>query len=150
MTPDFVDVGSPWKVLPPGIHIATMDEIKDRFAISNHREKLFAGFKKGVEVLLKAGCCTVFLDGSFITEKPAPKDYDACWDPIGVNVSKLDPVLLDFSNNRKKQKSLYFGEFFPSSSLADGVHLFSEFFQIDKYTGKPKGILNLLLLKKPI
>lgn len=147
MIPSFVDIGSPWNVLPPGIHKATMKEIKARYAISDHRKHLFLGLQEGVKALRYAGCRIVLLDGSFITEKPIPKDYDACWDSAGVDTTKLDPVFFDFSNNRKKQKERYYGEFFPTISGIKGVQSFSDFFQIDKHTGKSKGIISISLLK---
>jgi hypothetical protein len=85
------------------------------------------------------------LDGSYITDKDVPGDFDACWDPIGVNPAGLDPVLLDFSHRRFSQKKKYGGEFFPSSAKADGTRTFEEFFRIDKYTGKAKGIIRIRL-----
>jgi len=141
MIPEFIDIGGPWRVLPPGVHKATLAEIETRFAISEHREKLFIGFRKGAIALRKAGCQKLYLDGSFITEKPFPADFDACWDPIGVDPQKLDPVLLDFSDGRKQQKKIYQGEFFPSTFCADRKHFFFDFFQLDKYTGNAKGII---------
>jgi len=147
MIPDFVDIGSPWKVLPPGVHKATIKEIEAQYAISDHREQLFHGLKDGVKALHYAGCQIILLDGSFITEKPIPEDYDVCWNPIGVDTAKLDPVFLDFSNKRKNQRDRYYGEFFPTIALADGVSFFPDFFQIDKYTGKPKGIIRISLKK---
>ena len=141
MIPDFVDIGGPRKVLPPGIHAATLEEVEKRFAMSDHRKYLFAGLKKGVFALHNAGCRKILLDGSFITEKPIPADFDVCWDPLGVNPINLDPVFLDFSDKRKKQKERFCGEFFPTNLLADGRHFFFDFFQIDKYTGNAKGII---------
>jgi hypothetical protein len=141
--PDFVDVdiGGLWKVLPPGVHDATLEEVESRFATSERRKRLFSGFREGVMALRKAGCRKIFLDGSFITEKPVPADFDVCWDPMGVDIVKLDPVFLDFSDGRRKQKEHFHGEFFPASLLADGKHFFFDFFQIDKYTGNAKGII---------
>ena len=139
--PDFIDIGGLWKVLPPGVHYATLGEVEIRFATSEHRKHLFSGFKEGVKALRNAGCRKVFLDGSFITEKPIPGDFDVCWDYIGVDDSKLDPVFSDFKDRRKKQKERFHGEFFPASFLADGKHFFFDFFQIDKYTGNAKGII---------
>jgi len=139
--PDFVDIGGLWKVLPPGVHDATLEEVEARFASSDHRKRLFAGFKEGVIALRKAGCQKIFLDGSFVTEKPIPCDFDVCWDPMGVDISKLDPVFLDFSDRRKKQKERFHGEFFPANCLANGKHFFFDFFQIDMYTGNAKGII---------
>jgi hypothetical protein len=147
MIPDFVDIGSLWKVLPPGVYKATIKEIEARFAISDYRKHLFLGLQEGVRALRNAGCRIIFLDGSFITEKHIPKDYDVCWDPRGVDITKLDPVFLDFSNMRKKQKERFYGEFFPTSAIANGVNIFSDYFQRDKYTGKLKGIIRIILQK---
>lgn len=141
MIPGSVDIGGPWNVLPPGVHNATLKEIEARFATSDYRKLLYSGFRNGVTALRKAGCRKIFLDGSFITEKPMPADFDACWDPVGVNPTKLDPVLLDFNNRRKEQKKCFHGEFFPANLLADGKHFFFDFFQIDRYTGNAKGII---------
>jgi len=145
MIPQFVDIGSPLRVLPPGVHDATLNQIESRFAISMHRKHLFSGFKKGVIVLFKAGCKGVFLDGSFITEKNQPNDYDVCWHTIGVDTNLLDPVFLDFSNKREKQKQVYFGEYFPSHIIADNINSFYTFFQKDRDSGNPKGIIRVII-----
>lgn len=63
--------------------------------------------------LNRAGCSRVYIDGSFVTVKREPGDYDACWDIDGVNVEALDSVFLDFSKGRAAQKRKYFGEFSP-------------------------------------
>ena len=141
MIPDFVDIGGPWKVLPPIVHEATLEEVETRFATSDHRKRLFSGFRDGVMALCKAGCRKIFLDGSFITEKPMPCDFDVCWDDRGIDDTKLDPIFCDFKDKRKKQKSRFYGEFFPAYLLADGKHFFFDHFQIDKYTGNAKGII---------
>jgi len=147
MIPNFVNVGGPWKVLPPGVHDATLKEVEARFAMSDHRKRLFSGFRRGVMALRKAGCRKIFLDGSFVTEKPIPGDFDACWDPMGVDPTKLDSVLLDFNDRRKKQKECFHGEFFQANLLADGEHFFFDFFQIDRHTGNVKGIIRIRFSK---
>lgn len=141
MIPDFVDIGSLWKVLPPGVHNATLEEVENRFATNDQRKKLFSGLINAVKALRKAGCRKIYLDGSFITEKPIPGDFDVCWDDIGIDPTKLDPVFLDFKDKRKKQRERFCGEFFPANCLADGRHTFLEYFQIDKDTEKAKGII---------
>jgi len=141
--PDFIDIGSPWKVLPPGIHEATLEEIKIHYAITERRASLYSGLERGTYILYNAGCDEILLDGSFVTEKSIPNDYDVCWNPTGVDPSKLDPILLDFSNNRKNQKIKFFGEYFPTILLADQADFFPHFFQKDRDTGKPKGIIKI-------
>ena len=148
MIPDFVDIGGPWRVLPPGVHDATIEEVEARFTTTDGRKRIFSGFRSGVMALHRAGCQKVYLDGSFVTEKPVPGDFDACWDPIGVDDAKLDSVFLDFSDGRKNQKKRFCGEFFPASVLADGTHIFLDFFQTDRHTGKVKGIIRIHLSKK--
>ena len=128
--------------LPPGIHWASWSEISARFGSTVWRRSLLAGLRAALTDLKAAGCKTVYLNGSFVTGKDVPGDFDGCWEPGGVDPDLLDPTLLDFDNKRKKQKARYLGELFISSMQADGVgNTFLEFFQIDKYTGDPKGII---------
>ena len=119
MIPESVDIGGSWKVLPRGLHNGTLAEVKKRFATNETRKTLYAGLFKACIELQTAGCKVIFLDGSYVTDKPNPGDFDLCWDPTHVNAHKLDPVFLDFSNLRKNQKLKYGGEFFPSSAKAD-------------------------------
>ena len=130
-------------LLPPGLHWASgPDELVHRFALGTRRKRLFEGFLDGVRLLRVAGCRFVYLDGSFVTTKPSPSDFDACWDPLGVDLSKLDPVFFDFSNSRAGQKTRFGGEFFPSGSRAEEpFRTFFDFFQNDKETGKAKGLV---------
>jgi len=145
MIPSVINIKGVWDVLPPGIHDATMDEVEQRFATTIHRQILFDGFKRGAKALQAAGCKTIFLDGSYVTTKTTPGDFDACWDPSGVDLRKIDPVLLDFNNKRQNQKRKYGGEFFLSSAKADGVQTFLDYFQVDKNTGKAKGVIRIQL-----
>lgn len=147
MIPDAVDIGASWNVLPSGIHDATLEEVERRFASNQFRRHLLKGLKKACKALYKAGCKFIYIDGSFVTEKPNPNDYDVCWDPTGVDVNKLDIVFLDFSDGRKNQKLKYYGEFFPSSAPANRTNTYLVFFQTDKETGLKKGVVRILLIK---
>jgi hypothetical protein len=132
--------------LPAGIHWATWQEIQSRFGFSSRRRQLLGGLRLALGELNRAGCSKVYIDGSFVTVKREPGDYDACWDIDGVNVEALDSVFLDFSEGRIAQKRKYFGEFFPAQ-MPEGAsgRLFLEFFQTDKETGRSKGIVGLNL-----
>jgi len=142
MIPDLIEInGAPWKVLPAGIHSASLSEIKQKFAFNQTRRELYSGLLMALSVLANANVSLVYLDGSFVTEKPIPGDYDACWDAEGVDVSLLDPVFLDFSNKRFAQKRKYQGEFFPAQMGAGHGEMFLDFFQVEKYSNKPKGIV---------
>ena len=152
MVPDFIELaGSPWPVLPPGIHPATLSEVEARFATNLKRREQFRGLVAALANLRGAGCGHVFLDGSYMTAKPRPGDFDACWDPRGVDPALLDPVLLTFGDHRAEQKAKYKGEFFPSTTPADVIGtIFIEFFQVDRFTGARKGIVAIDLTAEPI
>ena len=140
MIPDFESGGN----LPPGVHWATWDEIVDRFGITEWRRELLDGFCRALDGLKRAGCRTVYLDGSFVTSKELPRDFDACWDEVGVDIELVDPILLEFDRGRAAQKEKYRGEFFPASWTARmRGDVFLEFFQTDRETGQPKGIVAL-------
>ena len=112
-----------------------------------HRDRLLTGLAAAMIPLKASGCHRLYIDGSFVTRKEFPNDYDVAWEPAGVDLSKLksiEPVFFNFHNLRAAQKAKYFGEFFPSSVAADPAgNTFLEFFQIDKSTGNPKGIIAL-------
>lgn len=135
--------------LPAGEHWSAWDEIVERFATTSHRRQLLDGFRLACTSLAHAGCRTVWLNGSFITDKAWPNDFDACWDPGGVDLNVIDPVLLDLAHPRSAQKLRYGGELFPNvEELASGS-LFVDFFQTDAETGLPKGIIALDLRSFP-
>ena len=147
MIPSLVIIapGAPWPILPPGIHDATLAEVATAFANTPYRLRLFDGFARAAEALRLAGCDNVYLDGSFTTGKPHPDDYDGCWDHAGMDFSRLDPVLLDFSNKRAAQKRKYLGEMFPAFSTNGIGGTFLDFFQIEKFSGQPKGVIRISL-----
>ena len=129
-------------LLPSGVHWASWDELTDRLGTNPWRQRLIIGLRAALNNLKYAGCRTVYVNGSFVTSKAIPNDYDACWEEAGVEPAALDPVLLTFDPGRTTQKAKYMGELFPASIIAgsDGLS-FLEFFQTDKNTGRPKGII---------
>jgi hypothetical protein len=133
--------------LSPGIHWAEWKEFEGRFGINPHRRKLLKGLKAVIASLRKAGCRAIYIDGSFVTAKELPNDFDGCWSIEGVDPNLLDPVLLDFSNGRAAQKAKYEGELFPAELIEGGSgKTWLDFFQQDRY-GKPKGIVGIRLRK---
>ena len=142
MIPEWLTNGD----LPPGIHFATRREIRPRLAFNPWRLRLLEGFESACRLLDKAGCRLVYLDGSFVTRKERPGDFDACWDIQGVDEDALDPVFWDLSRGRAAQKARFLGEFFPAQ-LPEGAtgRAFVDFFQVNKLTGEPKGMLAIRL-----
>ena len=135
--------------LPAGIHEATWEELASAFGTTPWRAELLAGLRAALEALRLAGCRRAYVDGSFVTAKEAPGDFDGCWEPRGVDPDLLDPVLLDFQHPRRAQKEKFRGELFIADWGADSAGTrFLEFFQIDKVTGEPKGIAAIDLVKE--
>ncbi|MFT5042887.1 MAG: hypothetical protein ACI8TX_003880 [Hyphomicrobiaceae bacterium] len=131
--------------LPPGVHTATWREIVARFGTNDTRSVILEGLRQALQALKQAGCRRVWIDGSFVTSKELPGDFDGCWDHSGVDFSLLDPVLLDFGGRREAQKAKFKGELFLAENPADGMgRLFLEFFQSDR-DGHSKGIIQINL-----
>ncbi len=93
--------------------------------------------------LVKANCPLIYIDGSFVTSKEIPGDYDLCWSLTDVVEERLDPVLVDFTTvGREKMEQKYRGDIFPAELPEGGSgKLFVDFFQMDKNTGEKKGIV---------
>ena len=140
MIPPFDERGN----LPPGIHKADWDELETRFKDSARRVELLAGLREALVALRDAGCRIAYVDGSFVTAKEQPDDFDGCWDAMGVDAGRLDPVLLDFTHARTAQKERFGGELFPAIARADpeSEALFLDFFQRDR-DGERKGIVQI-------
>ena len=114
-----------------------------KFASAEWRRTLFDGVRRAAESLKEVGCRSLYLDGHFVTSKMYLGDFDGCWDPGGVDASKLDPVQLTSGSRREAQKAKYRGELFISSTRADGGLTFLDFLQRDKAAGNPKGIIGI-------
>lgn len=131
--------------LPPGIHSASWDEVVARYGYTLHRLGLLAGLQAALKTLRLAGCRRLYLNGSFVTGKEVPNDFDACWEMAGVDfdlLDQLDPALLDWTKRRATQKAKFGGELFIAESVADPRGTgYLEFFQRDRDTGEPKGIV---------
>lgn len=149
MIPSLIGLAnSPYDVLPAGIHFTKLADIKAKFVYNDTRTAQFEGLVKGIFHLQQAGCQTIFLDGSYVSSKEFPGDFDVIWSTNGVAHQSLPSVLSDFSNGRLAQKKEYMGEFFPDNATGDGVTPLLDFFQTDRYTGRQKGILGIDLTRE--
>lgn len=130
--------------LPAGVHDASWPEFVEHFGTSARRLYVLEGLKAALKSLRAAGCRRVYINGSFVTAKESPGDFDACWDAEGVTLEPLDSVLLTFANQRAAQKAKYGGEFFPADMTEGGSGgTFLSFFQTDRETGNAKGIVRI-------
>jgi hypothetical protein len=102
--------------LMPGVIEMSIAQMKTEFDRNAVRTRLCYGLEMAANHLRSCGCQMIYLDGSFVTTKLFPNDFDACWDESGVNLGQLIanyPVFFDFRNEREAQKLIYGGELFP-------------------------------------
>jgi hypothetical protein len=127
--------------LPAGEHVATWQELVDRYGYTSWRRRLLDGLLEALQLLRTAGCGRVYVDGSFVTAKERPGDFDACWEAEGVDFELVDERLLTFDKGRATQKAAFLGELFVADYAADPQgRLFRDFFQTDR-DGRRKGIV---------
>lgn len=134
--------------LPPGIHEADWREVASRFGGNEVRDTLLQGLLEACQNLAAAGCAMLLLDGSFVTAKLEPGDYDGVWETHGVNENLLDPVFLDDETGFASVRDKYLGDLFPAWDLAQPGMLFHDFFQTDR-DGVRKGVVLLNLRTLP-
>lgn len=71
--------------LYPGIYQLSWEEFKENYGFNKHRKKLIEGIELVIKELKAVGCKSIYIDGSFVSKKSLPNDFDACWDPEGVD-----------------------------------------------------------------
>ncbi len=124
--------------LPPGEHQTSLDEVEAMYGSSTGRRKLLMqGLRKAVSNFELSGVKTLWIDGSFITDKKEP--IDGCWEYTSVvDVEKLDSIFL---GSRGEMKNKYGLDFFIANIIEAGSGLpFPKFFQVNR-DGDPKGII---------
>jgi hypothetical protein len=129
MLPGFTDRGR----LPEGVHAATFDEFKERFAYFDRTDQRFRIFEKLQELYDHArssGVVERFLvGGSFITSKSEPDDFD-CLLVLSPSIQGRDLRPIEYNLvSRRRARRIYGGDVI---SVADGsidYHEFLEFFQ---------------------
>lgn len=131
--------------LPPGIYKATWKEFYSRYGSTEKRVWLLEGLRNLLNELCKVKCTAVYIDGSFITNKENPGDYDLCWKLDNVLVENLDPVLLNYTEQGKIAIALkYRGDIRGAGfAVKETGSTYLDFFQYNRDGGK-KGIIELV------
>lgn len=108
--------------LPPGEHKASINEFEAVYgSLTDSRKLLKQGLHEVARNFELSGVRTLWIDGSFITDKEDPNDIDGCWEytPV-VDVKVLDPVFL---SSREAMKNKYGLDFFISDVIEAGSGL---------------------------
>lgn len=131
-------------LLPEGIHKATIEEIEHKFGSgSAKRKELFIGFQELIQLLYKhkKSIKSFLLDGSFVTDKESPRDYDC------ILVVKKD-FNFDSPEAKKLQyakKLFYAHNFTYMEEDLDWYHRLINLFGHEKYTRRAKGLVEVIL-----
>ena len=122
-------------------YICTWAEFSERYGYNKQRLHLLKELRAVCNQLRNAGCRWFYVDGSFITNKLAPRDWDACWDPSGVDLDQLDNKFhSDLFRNQVKHE--YSGDLFVLLPRLPGGNWVA-WWQQDRRTGFRKGILKM-------
>ncbi|MDR0395187.1 MAG: hypothetical protein LBH77_08535 [Tannerella sp.] len=134
--------------LAPGIHDMSWDEFSAQFSFSQKRRDLLIGLKKTIEILKQVNCPVIYIDGSFVSQKNNPGDWDACIDCSTQVVTALFKVF-PFADI-DEQIRIYGGELYHARTEADEYGtIFLDFFQqIKTDSAKKKGIVRINLEEK--
>lgn len=128
--------------LPVGQHPATWKELMERFGTTPNRRQLLGGALRVLRHLREVGVTEAWLDGSMVSEKERPSDYDLCYAYWQADRTRLDPVIrgpLAFTQNgREAMKRKYLGDVFPQDAPEGGM---LRFWQQDH--GTAKGIIKI-------
>jgi hypothetical protein len=135
--------------LEPGICDMKWNDFKAEFGFNAHRLSLMKGLELAISELKAVGCRAIYIDGSFITKKIYPGDFDVCWDEKGVNYEVIKssyPGLMDFGFKMQNMKKRYGGDIVPMTQYANerGTS-FLVYFQEDRQ-GREKGIIKIPLI----
>lgn len=136
--------------LPEGVHEMDWEAFYDAFGFSPKRKRLLEGMKNAITQLKRCGCAAIYIDGSFVTTKLEPNDYDACWDgnlnSVCSKMKDFEPVFLDIEYPRQTQKDKYGGEFLYKFDIYDSKGTsYYDFFQKIKFSNRKKGIVKIKL-----
>jgi hypothetical protein len=131
MIPAFDDSG----YLPPGVHLATLGEVAERFGTSSELRRVqMDSVRWMVDLAVRAGAARIVLNGSFVTDIIEPNDVDC--------------VVLFLPSQRRDRSAMQLlrsGLPFLSIALV-GPRRFDEFvrfFATDR-SGKGKGMIEVV------
>lgn len=103
------------------------------FSTNLHRSRLIEGLRSACVELRRHGCSAIYIGGSFTSDKEYPGDYDACFNPIGVD-AELDPVLFNpvLSTERREK---YMGDWLIGRPEDGSAGEWYRFLSFDDRTG---------------
>ncbi len=136
----------PGGCLPPGEYLATMEEVRARYATNFRRREIFNGLQHVVGLLTARRVRTIWIDGSFICEKIRLSDVDVFYDaPPAANTTTWDWLSPQRRGDLKRYHRVDLWLFPSPQPVPTSSHrsiTIKQFFETDR-DGLPKGIIRL-------
>lgn len=135
-------------LLPRGVHETTLEEVRHRFGVGNPlRSRLMKGLEAVAALARKLGVREIYLDGSFVTDKRDPGDWDAVVvAPVETNCASREVLRLV---DRPRVKREFGGDLF--LILEDDGELLNHYVNgvfVKDHLGRAKGIVRIRLVMK--
>lgn len=122
--PDFTDYG----LLPQGVHDCTVEEAGQFLCSNERRKEIWAGLLDFFQWIMQfPRPDAIFVDGSYVTDKPLPGDVDVIVDVTTCAVADQQLWMNAWAQNRDYAKAQFSVDFYPIVVGQD--HDFSAFFQ---------------------
>jgi hypothetical protein len=96
--PPFTESG----YLPPGIWAMSWADFWTQYGYNSRRANLLSGLMFALKLLVRCNCQTIYIGGSFITNKERPNDIDGCFDGMSIDTSTLDPIFQDLDEQHAR------------------------------------------------
>jgi hypothetical protein len=143
MIPELTEDG----LLPAGIHQASLDELRARFAVfdrSDRRLQVFGEFERLFAEAQKSGIVRrVIVGGSLVTEKAEPHDFDCI---LVLDPGTVGRTLRPFEYNlvsRRTARRLFGGDVMPALDGSVALQEYLKFFQTTR-DGETVGVVEVM------
>jgi hypothetical protein len=116
-------------LMPVGVYTCTLEEAGTEFCWNERRREIWDGLTRFLGWLSELGLVLpIYLDGSFVTDKPLPGDVDLVLDLTSATAAQQKEALFLFYRQRAAIKTEYDVDFCPNLPGA-GANDFGAFFQ---------------------
>ncbi|MES1972658.1 MAG: hypothetical protein V4472_09375 [Pseudomonadota bacterium] len=139
-------------LLPEGVHDCEANEVLGTFCASPARLAVWHGFEGFLAwVATQPGPVSIFMDGSFVTDKASPGDIDVAIDITGCSVAGQNEWLIAFHREHASIKRQFRTDFYPLiKGAGSDFTAFFQYVRVDEALargapqGTRKGILRLV------
>ncbi|WP_394353523.1 DUF6932 family protein [Brevundimonas huaxiensis] len=105
---------TPHGLLPPGVHPCSLAEAAAALCTSEHRTNIWTGLEGFIGWAANlVGPTALYVDGSYVTDKPIPGDIDLVVDISGCDAPGQAQWLQAWADSHEHVKNTYHVDFYP-------------------------------------